>query len=984
MINDEFKVLIIDDSPGNLTRLKALIRASFPQAEIMTARSGSKGLEMIDKFEPDIILLDIVMKGLDGLELCHRLKKDNRLSEIPVVFITAKKGDKERRIKALEAGGDAFLAKPVDECDLTAQIRAMLKIRKAAIEKQNEQVRLEKLVEARTVELYKNHAATLNLLEDLKMEIRQRKESEETYRNLFQNAQVGLFRTRISDGKMLESNEQLAKMFGYYDHEEFISEYVMSEKYVNPEDRKRMVEIISNHGYIENFEARFYRKDKSVFWIRYSARLNTKEGWIEGVVEDITERKRVEEDLKQEKDWSGNIVNNAPNIIVGLGEKSKIIVFNHYAEKLTGYKAEEVIGKEWIKIFIPEELKEAIYRVWDDIVNKKLIDHHFENAIITKTGEKRLIEWNNTILTENGEFRMILSIGQDITERRQTEEALKINTQRYQDLFKNNRDGLVVVDLDGRFLEANESFCKMLGYSLEELTAKEDFYAITPEKWRKWEHEEIWCNRLLKNGQTGVYEKEYIRKDGTIFPVELRSFTVKDEQGNILYLWGVARDITERRKAEKALLQIEWMLTEKMVKSGDFTPKYGDLTKLNKNGLILSLVGKDQLAQIASEYLDLLETSSAIYEINGDYALGLFSSGWCKLMDIASRKLCKTDDNQEALDCGKWLCHESCWREASLKAINTGKTADVECNGGIRLYAVPIRVSGKVVGAINFGYGDPPKDDAKLQKLSDLFQIPVQVLRKKGQEYQTRPQYIIDYSKKRIQSSAQYIGDIIERKQAELQLEQNLEEKNLLLRELYHRTKNNMQVILSMLRIQARISNHTEVWEVFNNISNKIKAMSLVHQKLYEAEDLSHIKLKEYIQDLLRHLTYSFNPIKDQINIEHNLEDVMVTIDKAVPLGLVLTELISNAFKHAFPEDRKGTISIDLHAGKSNKIILKISDNGVGIKDHENLREIKSMGLHNVFTIVEHQLQGQIECVTDDGITWQIILDQDIEAKNRD
>ncbi len=122
--------------------------------------------------------------------------------------------------------------------------------------------------------------------------------SEETYRNLFHNAQVGLYRTRIEDGKILESNEQLARMFGYDSREEFIAEYVTSQNYVDPGTRERMLEQIRRDGYIQNFEARFYRKDRSIFWARYSARIYPEQGWIEGVSEDITERKRAEQALQ--------------------------------------------------------------------------------------------------------------------------------------------------------------------------------------------------------------------------------------------------------------------------------------------------------------------------------------------------------------------------------------------------------------------------------------------------------------------------------------------------------------------------------------------------------------------------------------------------------------------------------------------------------------------------------------------------------------
>lgn len=129
------------------------------------------------------------------------------------------------------------------------------------------------------------------------------KETEETYRNLFQNAQVGLFRTRISDGKILESNEQLARMFGYESREEFIKKYVTSQNYVDAGTREKMLKILKRDGVIKNFEARFYRKDKSIFWARYSAKIYPDKGWIEGVAEDITQLRLIEAKIKYEYEF---------------------------------------------------------------------------------------------------------------------------------------------------------------------------------------------------------------------------------------------------------------------------------------------------------------------------------------------------------------------------------------------------------------------------------------------------------------------------------------------------------------------------------------------------------------------------------------------------------------------------------------------------------------------------------------------------------
>ncbi len=127
-------------------------------------------------------------------------------------------------------------------------------------------------------------------------------ESKETYRNIFHNAQVGLFRTRIADGKILESNDQLARMFGFDSRNEFIAECIVATMYVDQGTRERMIKEINKKGSIQNFLVRFYRKDKSVFWVSYSAKIFPEKGWIEGVAEDITERMQTEAELRTLKE----------------------------------------------------------------------------------------------------------------------------------------------------------------------------------------------------------------------------------------------------------------------------------------------------------------------------------------------------------------------------------------------------------------------------------------------------------------------------------------------------------------------------------------------------------------------------------------------------------------------------------------------------------------------------------------------------------
>jgi len=184
------KTLAIDDQPDNLTTLRAVMQDALPKCILLTASNGQQGIDLAIAEDPDMVLLDIVMPVMDGYEVCRRLKADDRTRFIPVVFLTALRTSSESRIKALEAGAEAFLSKPLNVQELMAEVRAMAKLKVASLIQRNEKERLASMVAERTGELQQSQLSLLNLMEDLKTENEARNRSELRYRQLAQRLET--------------------------------------------------------------------------------------------------------------------------------------------------------------------------------------------------------------------------------------------------------------------------------------------------------------------------------------------------------------------------------------------------------------------------------------------------------------------------------------------------------------------------------------------------------------------------------------------------------------------------------------------------------------------------------------------------------------------------------------------------------------------------------------------------------------------------
>ena len=219
-----------------------------------------------------------------------------------------------------------------------------------------------------------------------------------------------------------------------------------------------------------------------------------------------------------------------------------------------------------------------------------------------------------------------------------------------------------------------------------------------------------------------------------------------------------------------------------------------------------------------------------------------------------------------------------------------------------------------------------------------------------------------------LQGYAVVIRDVTERKRTEDQIQASLKEKEILLREVHHRVKNNLQVIYSLLRLQSKSVTDPKALELFQDSQARVKAMALLHETLYQSQDLSRIDMAGYISKLTGQLVMFYGISPNNIRLRLNIAPVSLGIDTAITCGLLINELVSNSLKYAFPNGRTGEVAVHLLPDSHGSHVLTVSDNGVGLPSTFEVAKVKSLGWQLVPMLVE-QLTGTFELHRDAGTT---------------
>jgi two-component sensor histidine kinase len=215
--------------------------------------------------------------------------------------------------------------------------------------------------------------------------------------------------------------------------------------------------------------------------------------------------------------------------------------------------------------------------------------------------------------------------------------------------------------------------------------------------------------------------------------------------------------------------------------------------------------------------------------------------------------------------------------------------------------------------------------------------------------------------------------DITERKHHEEQLKSALKEKDLLLSEIHHRVKNNLQIIDSLLGMQSDLLLDEKAIPVLKDSQNRIKSMAMIHQILYESSDFSHVDFSSVIHSLISNLSATYALESSRIHININAESVLLPIDISIPLGLILNELCTNAMKYAFIDNRTGNINIILKYSTANMVQIVVTDDGVGIPEEFDIENASSLGLQLV-QLLSEQISGKLTIHRSNPTSFSLIF----------
>jgi PAS domain S-box-containing protein len=638
----------------------------------------------------------------------------------------------------------------------------------------------------------------------------------------------------------------------------------------------------------------------------------------------IRTRQRLEEELKKSEHWFRSIIQNASDIIRVIDNNGIIVYDSPSSSRILGYPEGYTIGKTSFEFIHPEDV-DLVRADFNEVLSRTNPCTPTEFRIRKADGTYIYVESVGSNLLDLEGVNGIVVTTRVVDERKRMELALRESERMQNDIISFLPDATFVIDEDGRIIAWNRAMESMTGVKAEEMLGKGDHVYAEPFYGKR---RPILIDLVLNMDRTFISQHyQDIHQSGDMIMAES---SLPLLQGESRILWGIALPLKNIKGERTGAIE-----------------SIRDITRIRQAEI--------ELRESEEKFRMLAESSPlAIMIYKGDYWVysnpaGARMSGYsCEELytmhywDFVApefRQLIR-DNGRERLKGGQ-LPHSYDFK--IIAKDGTEKWASL--TGSL------FQFRGKPAGLISI------VDISERKKAEDALYTLTSELEERV-----------------LQRTSELEQEIEQRKSAEAAITTSLHEKEILLREIHHRVKNNLQIIASLLNLQSRyVKDETTLFSIRES-QNRVKAMALVHEKLYQSTDLSKIDFDDYVRFLGKNLLSFFDMKGKGITFTTDIHDISLDINTAIPLGLIINELISNSLKHAFPDGRTGEISIAVFQNNHTLSII-MKDNGAGIGEDFDWRNATTLGLRLVISLIE-QLQGSIELDRHAGTTFTIVLQE--------
>ncbi|MEH1884213.1 PAS domain S-box protein [Nostoc sp.] len=738
--------------------------------------------------------------------------------------------------------------------------------------------------------------------------------------------------------QFLDVNEAAVVHYGY-SREEFLQMRITDIR--TPEDVPIFREYLRQKHTSLHFAGQWQhrRKDGQIIDVQivthaidyasYNARLVN--------IRDITKYKRIERTL-QESEARFRVISEAipiPLIISRLSD-GLILYANSELMQTFRFSSEDLVNRKNLDLYHNSVDLEAMLEALNQ--NDSLQDYELKLKRADGTDFWAIASLQYLIFNSE---TAILTVFYDITNRKNVETKLQEQNEFLRKIFESIPLMIALIDANGKLQWVNQEWESVLGWKFNGFQTSDVLEALYPNA----EYRQYVIN-FMQSAQRNWGDFRTQVRDGDLLDTSWTN--VKLSNGQII---GIGQDITERKRTELALKA---------------QAEREQLMRTVAQRIRQSLNLQDILNATVQEVRDLLGVNRVVVyqfdsEMIGTIMAESVEPGWTVSLGVEIHDTCfQTGAGVEYYQ-GRKRAIANIY-EAGLTDCHIRLLERFEVKANL-VVPILLEVSSKNPGSHIWGlliaHQCSSFREWEENQLDLLDQLTVQLA--------------IAIQQSSIFEQAQ--TELVQRQKAEVKLRHALAEKEVLLKEVHHRVKNNLQIVSSLLQLQSQTLKDPEVIKVLRESQNRIESISLIHKNLYTSANIGQIDVGDYIHNLAASLLISYQIWPGKIVLETDIDSVSLNVDQAIACGLVINELISNALKHAFPNQQAGKISIALR-NIGNNIEMTIRDNGIGLPDNLDWTNTDSLGLSLVYDLVTEQLEGDITLERNRGTVFKIQFTQ--------